>query len=234
VFSQRYIGEVFVNGLKWSRITPDSNVNKIIIVGTGPSLVGFDFDKLYGKGFIIAVNDAHQYLPYANAWFTLDPWGLTGTQTPDRNFKGQMWAAVPDDFAQRDAKCPTHRITPLPSIKFLHRISFHTATCTPDDYLQWGLNEDNSCINSLNSGFGALNLAYHMRPQKILLLGMDATSGYFFDQTKKTRPLNFLPWIFESAKIQLDRTNIQVLNGSHISKITCFNKMSPNSALMNF
>ena len=68
-----------------------------------------------------------------------------------KNFAGQMWAAVPDDFGQKEAKYLTHRITPLPSIKFLHRIAFHTASCTPDDYLQWGLSEDIGCINSLNS-----------------------------------------------------------------------------------
>lgn len=223
-----------MTGIKWSKITPNEKYDKVIIVGTGPSLTGFDFNKLHGKGFIIAVNDAHKFVPFANAWFTLDPWGLGGQQTPDKNFFGQMWAAVPDDFGLRDAKCPTHRTAPLPSIKFLHRIPFHTATVTPDDYLQWGLSEDSSSINSLNSGYGALNLAYHMRPKKILLLGMDATSGYFFDPDKKTRSLNFLPWIFESAKPQLNAAGISVLNGSHTSKIACFEKMSANAAVINF
>jgi hypothetical protein len=224
-----------MSGIKWSKITPDPKVTKIIIVGTGPSLLNFDFNKLYGKGFIIAVNDAHKFLPYADAWFTLDPWGLSGAQIPNKDFKGQMWAAVPDDFALRDARCSTHRIIPPPTIKFLHRITFHTSNhTTTDDYLQWGLNEDSSCINTLNSGYGALNLAYHYRPNKILLLGMDATSGYFFDTEKKTRSLNFLPWIFESAKPQLDKASIHVLNGSHVSKISCFPKLSPKSALINF
>lgn len=224
-----------MNGIKWSRITPDPQMKKIIIVGTGPSLVNFDFNKLHGKGFIIAVNDAHKYVPFADIWFTLDPWGLNGKQTPDKNFKGQMWAAVPPDFALRDAKCPSHRITPLPTIKYLHRLSFHTkSTIDVEDYLNWGLSEDTSCINSLNSGYGAMNLAYHYKPEQILLLGMDATNGYFFDENKQTRPLNFLPWIFQSAVPQLEKANIKVLNGSHLSKITCFEKMSANAALINF
>lgn len=223
-----------MNGIRWSKITPDKNIEKVIIVGTGPSLDKFDFNKLHKKGFIIAVNDAHKYVPFADAWFTLDPWGLGGSQTPDKNFAGQLWAAVPDDFGQSDAKCPTHRINPLPNIKFLHRIAFHTGQITVDDYLTWGLAEDKGSINSLNSGYGALNIAYHLRPRKILLLGIDATSGYFFDPTKRTRSLNFLPWIFESAKPQLDAVNIKVVNGSHISKITCFEKLSPKTALINF
>lgn len=223
-----------MNGIKWSKVSSDENIEKIIIVGTGPSLNNFDFNKLHGRGFIIAVNDAHKYVPFANAWFTLDPWGLGGAQLPNKNFNGQMWAAVPDDFGQIDAKCPTHRITPLPSIKFLHRLAFHTANYTVDDYLTWGLSEDKGSINSLNSGYGALNLAYHLRPKSILLLGIDATNGYFFDPQKKTRSLNFLPWIFESAKPQIDNAGIKVINGSHISKISCFEKISPQSALINF
>lgn len=223
-----------MNGIRWSSIFPIENVSKIIIVGTGPSLLGFDFNKLHGKGYIIAVNDAHKYVPFADAWFTLDPWGLTGKQTPSKDFRGQMYAAVPDDFGQKDAKCPTHRIAPLPTIKFLHRIPFHTSPTLPNDYLNWGLNEDPHCVNSLNSGYGALNLAYHMKPKKILLLGIDATSGYFFDEGKKTRSLNFLPWIFESTKPQLLKADIEVVNGSHTSKIACYPKMSAKAAVINF
>lgn len=224
-----------MNGVKWSKVCSTQKIEKIIIVGTGPSLKNFDFNKLDGKGFIIAVNDSGKDVLNANIWFTLDPWGLQGPQLPPRNFKGQLWAAVPEDFGTINARCDAHKITASKTINFLHRIPFHTTNAnTQDEYLNWGLNEDNSCINTLNSGYGALNFAYHLKPKKILLLGMDATSGYYYDPIRKTKSLHTLPWIFESAKKQLDVNGIKILNGSIDSNITCFSKFSIDNALYEF
>jgi len=94
-----------------------------------------------------------------------------------------------------------------------------------------GLSDDPTAINTGNSGFGALNLAYHMRPEKIVLLGIDAnhnlprvTGGY-------SRSLDHLPELFGTACPQLKAAGIQVVNGSLISKITCFPRVSPERAM---
>src|SRR5215472_14178594 len=44
----------------------------VLIVGSGPSLKGFDLRRLYGVGYIIAVNGAMLDFPLADAWITLD------------------------------------------------------------------------------------------------------------------------------------------------------------------
>jgi len=222
-----------MHGVRWTKIKDVGKHRTIIICCTGPSLKNFDFTSLKDKGYIIAVNDAGKYIPFADAWFTLDPWGCgaAGKQIPP-NFQGDLFAAVPEDFGTPTAKSTTHRVTPHPKMNYLHRIAFHTINdYKPADYLSWGLNEDSSCINTGNSGFGALNLAYHMRPKRVFLLGIDATSGYFFDERKSTKSLNHLPMIFKSSVKQLESKNIEVINGSQYSKIECFPRCTLNVVL---
>lgn len=228
-----------MNGIHWNKIDTNINPDKVVIIGSGPSLYNFDVNKLKDKGyFIIVVNDAYKLVNFADMWFTLDPWGINRGQLPDATFKGELWCAVPEDFALPNARINDHKIE-IPtnrSINFLHRIVFHTDinSITKENYLTWGLNEDPSCINTLNSGFGAFGIAYHLRPRKILLLGLDASTGYFFDKDKKTRSLNHLPLIFESTIPQIKKHNIQIVNGSEFSNITCFPRYNVDKALEIF
>ena len=114
-----------MNGVKWSKIEQKKPDN-VIIVCTGPSLTNFNFESLKGKGYIIAVNDAGKFVPFADAWFTLDPWGLTGQQLPPVPFTGQLYAAVPEDYALSDARANNHRVAANQKIKYLHRVPFHS------------------------------------------------------------------------------------------------------------
>jgi hypothetical protein len=218
-------------GIKWSKVNSSPNVDDVIIVCTGPSLKNFDFNSLRNKGYIIAVNDGAKFVPFANAWFTLDPWGLTTTQVP-RNFQGDLFAAVPSDYGTENASNTTHRVIPRKKVNYLHRIAFHTDERTKlSDYLNWGLNEDPSCINTGNSGFGALNLAYHMNPKRVFLFGIDASKGYFFNEKQSTRSLDHLPPIFKSAVPQLNKRGIEVINASPSSRLDCFTKCTLPVAL---
>lgn len=224
-----------MHGIKWGRVDTNLKPEKVIIVASGPSLENFNFEELRGKGYIITVNEAGKHIPFADAWFTLDPWGLHGPQLPNQDFKGKLFAAVPEDFGMQNARIRDHQVVCPRPITYLHRIIFHTAPVTnAEEYLTWGLNEDTSCINTLNSGYGAFNLAYHLRPKKILLLGLDATSGYFYKTNCATRSLSYLPAIFRSSLPQIERAGINVINGSLNSKIDCFERLTPTSALMNF
>ena len=111
-------------GIEWGRVNPDDVNDNIIIVGSGKSLTGFDFNKLRGLDTIITVNDTGRYIPFADMWFTLDPWGLNGPQIPP-NFQGKLFAAVPEDFGTSGAKIVEHRVKPDPRITFLHRLRSH-------------------------------------------------------------------------------------------------------------
>jgi hypothetical protein len=222
-----------MNGIKWSKIEKPGKHNTVIIVCTGPSLKNYDFTKLKEMGYIIAVNDAGKFLPFADAWFTLDPWGcgIRGAQFP-AGFHGDMYAAVPEAFGLGSARNLAHRVEAHPQINYLHRIPFHSISAhqlTDYDYLHWGLNEDPGSINTGNSGYGALNMAYHMRPKNIILLGLDGTKGYFYDAGKVTRSLHHLPKIFSSAVPQLNAAGIEVINGSQFSTVSCFNRCNLNS-----
>ena len=221
-------------GIKWGRVNPYDVTDNIIIVGSGKSLIGFDFNKLRGLGTIIAVNGAGESVPFADMWFTLDPWGINGPQLPS-NFRGKMYAAVSEDFGTAKASLPAYRITPDPRVTLLHRLRAHNFTnVSSETAYKEGLSEDTSCINTGNSGYGALNLAYHYRPKKILLLGIDGTIGYFYTKEKTNRPLTYLPVMFESAVPQLNKAGIKVINGSVNSAVTAFPRFTVEESLKEF
>lgn len=224
-------------GVKFGRVSPVLHANKIIIVCSGTSLDGFDFNKIKSReNYIITVNGSVNSVPFADCWFTLDPWGLDGPQLPNlKNFKGIMYAAVPDDYGRRDAKNVRHRVRPNSKVNFLHRLVSHnfpdqsseTAMCL-------GLSEDPRCIATGNSGYGAFNIAYHMRPKKILLLGLDGGMGYFYTKTESNRSLHMLPKLFNSTRHQMEKAGIEVINGSKDSRIGTYPKYNIDEALEKF
>lgn len=223
-----------MKGIEWGRVNPDDVTDNIIIVGSGKSLTGFDFNRLRGLGTIITVNDTGRYIPFADMWFTLDPWGLNGPQIPP-NFQGKLYAAVPEDYGTPTAQSAQHRVVPDSRITFLHRLRSHNKIgVSSETAYKLGLSEDTSCINTGNSGYGALNLAYHFRPKRILLLGIDGTIGYHYQSTKTNRPLTYLPIMFESAKPQLERAGIELINGSVNSEITAYPRFAVDDAIKEF
>lgn len=218
-----------MNGIKWGRVaSPKNKIKNIIIVASGPSVNAIDFNLLKNKkdSFIITVNGAGNHVPFADAWFTLDPWGLANKQIPRNGFKGALYAAVPEDYGLPTAKSIQHRITPKQNITYLHRLQSHNFTnVSSETAYKIGLSEDTSCINTGNSGYGALNLAYHMRPENIYLLGVDGTIGYFYTNKERNRPLTYLPLLFKSAIPRLSSAGINVYNVSPTSMISCFPKI---------
>lgn len=221
-----------MNGVNWGNVTVQND--NIIIVCSGGSLKNFNLNVLNGMGHIICVNNSYVGVPFFNSWFTLDPWGLSGEQLP-KTGNGKLYAAVPQDFGTQHAKIPQHRIKAPSNITYLNRLMSHNnPSVSSETAYRLGLSEDNGCINTGNSGFGALNLAYHMKPKKILILGMDGDIGYYYSQTQKNRALKFLPLMMQSTMKQMSDKNITVINGSKNSSITCFDRYSPQDALEAF
>lgn len=219
-----------MNGITWGRVEKLDSIRDVVIVCSGTSLTGVDLQKLKAKDcYIVTVNGAGNSIDFADAWFTLDPWGLGGPQIPVKH-RGKFYAAVPEDFGTSSARCKPHACRPARNFTFLHRLMGSNLTTDPTSH-KLGLSDDTSCINTGNSGYGAINLAYHLRPQRIVLLGMDAGTGYFYTKEKTNRPLNILPQLCASAVSQLNAVGIEVINGSQISKVKCFKTMSPNDAI---
>lgn len=209
--------------IEYSEIVPTSRSLKTVVVASGKSVSGFNLSNLNRDDiFVISVNDSGKHVPFADAWFTLDPWGLNGPQLPGPHFKGELYAAIPDDFGSPMAKARNHRIKPPENINYLKRI--HSD----------GLSEVSDTIHTGNSGFGAFNLATLFGAKHILLLGIDGDRGYFYEPLKYTKPLKHLPGMFEKCLPQIRENNIKVFNGSPQSKITCFTRHEPEYAFERF
>lgn len=188
-----------------SKIEQDSR-RSVIIVASGPSaleVLDYQIDKTLHA--IIAVNGAIDWLPEFDYWFTLDlsPENVRRMNNPC--YSGRYVIAFPPDD-----NIPPHVVR-------LERYSVGSSryamikngklTCAI------GLNENNNVINSGNSAFGALGLAYHLGFTQVALIGVDADSqprvegGY-------SRDLSHLPQLFESAMPQINLVNCGKMKSS--------------------
>lgn len=207
--------------IRYGEVRPKQGIDNVIVVGSGESLSNFNFSLIHGldKTYVICVNDSYKGVPFADAWFTLDPWGLHGPQLPNRFFKGKLFAAVPHDYGYPNAVVSSHRVVPTADITFLER------------RMGYGLSDSPRVILTGNSGFGAFNMAYLMKPKKILLLGIDGTQKYFYNSDRTSGTLFHLPKLFSTSMGQILKSGIRVINGSPSSKVTAFTRYSPEYAV---
>lgn len=191
-------------------------VDRVLIVATGPSVEGVEIPDLPGV-HIIAVNDAIEWLPYADSFFSMDTTGRIPGLLARRRDGVQYCVAIPDGYTMQPY---------YPDVIYMRRVMGNgpRGTC-------WGLAEKPGEIHAGNSAYGALNMAYHWRPNKIAILGLDGTNrGHAY--ARNYHPAwNFfhLPKLFASACAQL--STIEVVNGSPDSKVQCFHKMTPQAAI---
>ena len=220
-------------GIKWGEVKDIAGIDDVIIVRSGPSVKDIDIEKLkeYAErtnAYIIAVNGAGEHVNFADAWFTLDPWGLNGGQIP-KSFSGDLYAAVPDDYGTPSAKSLQHRVSPNSGVIFLHRLQSHNyVNISSESAYTLGLSDDRRCISTGNSGYGALNLAYHFKPKRIFMLGIDGSVGYFYQSKTPNKSLSHLKLLFKSTVKQLDAHKIKVYNVSPNSTVDAFEKIKPN------
>jgi hypothetical protein len=106
------------------------------------------------------------------------------------------------------------------------------------------LSEVEGILNGTNSGLCALNLAYQMRPRRIILLGFDMCrsprgEAYWHDPYPWSKPQGgtgngrYAEWAgqFARAAAQCKASGIEVINASKASKITAFPKVDPRDVL---
>lgn len=199
------------------------------IVGCGPSLKGFDLNRLNIAGVrVIAVNEAIWDLPFAEAVFSLD--------RPYINKRGP-------DFS------------PLPMQKFF-AVEPEYGPCAVVDGASYflrsrfdGYSDDPSIIQSgANSGFGATQLAYLKRgPARAhwwhwVLFGFDYLDHpdvhynharyQAIDKVWAASPRHngnyWRNWgdCFLGCRAQLDLAKIRVINASPITTVRAFDKCS--------
>ena len=184
-----------------------------IIVGNGPSAKGFTPPDGVP---VIAVNGAidwinrseHQLLD--DYFFTLDPSkeNMRRMQVQNQRYGFKYVAAVPDEIELPDGVIRYKRIA--------RRNEEPKPRFSPEWYLwRWscvsGLSEVDGEINTGNSAYGALGLAYLLGFKHVSLIGVDGTDEPRLDG-KRSGNLDHLGLLFESALPQIDVVSCGVLD----------------------
>lgn len=187
----------------------------VVILGSGPSLDGFDYSTLTGFR-VIAVNDAgiRQY-PAAHTLISTDlGWWQRVSDEDLRRFEGAriICTDMPMDKVCRDERIEYYRRERKPGISGAART-----------------------LHGMYSGVhAAINLAVHDRAQKIVLLGVDlkpeGTRKYTYggEITPRTlRQFENMRGAISSTAPFLRALHIDVINGSPDSALTCWPRCRP-------
>lgn len=175
---------------------------RLVIVASGKSAEGFEPPP---GVVVIAVNGAVDWLSRADYFFTLDPSAANIYRLNNQK------AGVIYCYAY------THRLClyPCVSANFYQRVSakpYRTAAHASPEWWanRWssalGLNKNPGEINTGNSAFGALGLAYHLGAKKVALVGVDANTDERIEGGNPNN-LSHLPLLFESALGQIELVN---------------------------
>jgi len=187
------------------------------IIGGGPSLIGFDFERLRGRGRVIAINKAYLYAPFADVVFFMDhasfymylkrgQFGADALKAWDE-FKGLR---VFLNLRGRDVKDAY-------SIRSIGRVGLSTS-------LRHGLYHGN------NSGFGAIGVAICAGADPIYLLGYDLRHQgkvtHFHGGYNRHQPevvmRSYLKGLTELAQLVAKRGRPRIVNLSQSSDLRAF------------
>jgi hypothetical protein len=188
------------------------NRDIVFIIGGGTSVATQDLSKLREFGYVLGVNESG-IIKECDGVFSMDRLWI-------ENRHAFVEAIEIDFFARKSA----YRINSAYPTKLFEVDITKKGMCEYQNEL-WGK----------NSGFCALNLAYHWRPREIYLFGFDmcATTGrphYHdnYDWNKKGKLSAYSKWLddFEIASMQFAKLKIKVFNCSPTSKIRSFQKIT--------
>ena len=187
----------------------------VYILGGGPSLKNFNFKELRGSK-VIAINKAMYAWPESQVLFWTDSRFYTWYKNDVDRLKCLKYTLTPGSLYTGD-------------INILRKGACH------------GLEEPkDSLAHGNNSGYAAINLAYHLGAKRIILLGFDMRNEggetHFHDgyPTRGTSDRmyvdKFLPG-FRSLAASLKDKGVTVLNASTYSRLDVFTKISLEAAL---
>ena len=187
----------------------------VYIIGGGPSLKNFDFRKLIGSK-TIAINKALLFHSQADVLYWTDSRFYSWHKNEIDNYKGLKFTIKTGGKYTTD-------------IKILKKGK------------AFGIETDPQTVaHGNNSGYAAINLAYHLGASRIILLGFDMggnnQSTHFHDgYPAKAAPDSmykekFIPG-FNQLNSELKDSSISILNASPSSKLTVFPKITLEQAL---
>ena len=198
----------------YAKIEPIWQGQTVYLIGGGPSLKGFEWNRLNGKK-TIAINKALKFYPNADAVYWTDGRVYTWFEKEINNFKGLKYTIRPKAYS-----------TEVNLLRRGKKFGLETA----NDRLAHGN----------NSGYAAINLAIHLGAKRIILLGYDMGStsegshfhdGYPVNATSaKIYKDQFLPG-FDILKNEIKGKKIQIFNACPTSNLKAFPIITIEEAL---
>ena len=185
------------------------------IIASGPSLSQSDVDAIRGKGTVIVINDNYLLAPWADILYFCDPkWFKWHMDKPEfKDFKGQIYTQDKTTAEEN---------------------SFNYIESKAGE----GLSTDPKVIyQGSNSGYQAINLAYHLGAERIILLGYDMQSvegkwHWFGDHPDKVRS-NYHCWtgFYNRLAEDAEKKGLQVINCTRKTALTCFHRQALEDVL---
>lgn len=201
-------------------VMPEWLDETVFILGGGPSMAAFSPMALRGRGRVIAINDAYRLYPTADVLYFCDKaWWERSRAGVQGLFKGRYVISM-------DAG---HGMIP----------GVHMLRCTGVT----GLETDPGALrHGCNSGYQAINLAYHFGAKRIVLIGYDMKVapngwshwfGHHPGQTAAgfTVSLGAMLPNFPTLVQPLQDAGVTVINACPGSALTCWPLMTLDDAL---
>lgn len=173
---------------------------RIAIVAGGASARAFE----YRPGItVIAVNGAIDWIEHADYFFTLDMSPANAQRCANQRPHTIYCAALPEPDP-----------APAGVLKYI-RVAKRGVEPRVKDTPRWwlwrysavlGLNTRPGYINTGNSAYGALGLAYHAKPEKVALFGVDGDKNQRVEGGY-SKNLSHLSLLFSSAAKQINVVN---------------------------
>jgi len=188
------------------------------IVGGGPSLTGFDFERLRGKGRVIAINRAYESAPFADICFFMD--GSQGSFYGLVN-RGRLGAEALEAWRRFEGhkvylNLVGRRLDDVYSVRSSGRVGLSNSI-------------KNGLFHGNNSGVGAIGLAICLRANPIYLLGFDCkyegNKSHYHSGYPGRRPESvFSGFARDFSKLNrfIVRTGYRVINLNPQSGLRCF------------
>lgn len=197
--------------------------NTIVIVASGPSVTQEQVDYVRGKAPVLVINDNYKLAPWGDWLYACDQkWWLWHEDDKDLlDFKGRKFTQSEswegENLSRIKAK---HNLTVIKSVG------------------KYGLSTDPDFIHQGgNSGYQAINLAYHLGASKVILIGYDMQAtgdkGHWFGEHPDKIRSNYKNFCnrFEELAKHAKEMNLGVINCTPTTALTCFPKMSLKHAL---
>lgn len=204
------------------------NSDTITIIAGGHSAAGIDFNRFALAGYILACKDSYFHVKQATGCFTMDRrWNIHRLQKL-KEMDAEVFASA-KHWGYKHPGIPP--VAPWERVKL---IKVHVD--------RPGLSTDPTCLHGKNSGFAALNLAYHCKPRRIFLFGFDLTippgaNEHWYETYEWRQPRKnyngYKSWAqdHDHAAPLFKQAGIEVYNVSNISLINSYKVITVDEAM---